>query len=226
MRLLDNIERTFYVVKVQSNLASAKVDHTMSEPEPIFFATPEEVRAWLVEHHPTAGELLVGFYKVKIGLPSMTWSQSVDEALCFGWIDGKGKRIDDKSHTIRFTPRRQGSIWSAVNVAKVAALTEQGRMRTAGIAAFEARREDRTAIYSHERTGEAQLGDEYEQQFRANEAAWEFFQNQPASYRRAAIHLVISAKRQDTRDRRLATLIEDSAAGRTVKSLTRVPRTN
>jgi len=104
----------------------------MTDAEPIFFAAPEEFRAWLEEHHETASELLVGFYKVKTGIPSMTWSESVDEALCFGWIDGKGKRIDDKSHTIRFTPRRKGSIWSAVNVAKVAALTEQGRMRPAG----------------------------------------------------------------------------------------------
>ena len=186
----------------------------MSDLEPIFFASPEEFHAWLEEHHEMADEVLVGFYKVKTGIPSMTWSQSVDEALCFGWIDGRGKRIDDKSHTIRFTPRRPGSIWSAVNVAKVAKLTEEGRMRPAGISAFEKRREDRTAVYSFERDEPAAFIPEHEAQFTSNEPAWEFFQNQAPWYRRTATHWVVSAKRQETRDRRLAALIEHSAAGR------------
>lgn len=193
----------------------------MSEPEPIFFATPEEFRAWLQEHHQTVDEVLVGFYKVKTGIPSMTWSQAVDEALCFGWIDGRGKRIDDKSHTIRFTPRRPGSNWSAVNVAKVAKLTQEGRMRPAGIAAFEKRREDRTAVYSFEQDEPAAFSPEQEAAFKSNPAAWEFFQSQAPWYQRTATHWVISAKRQDTRDRRLATLIEDSAAGRRLKMFDR-----
>ena len=193
----------------------------MTDAEPIFLATPEEFRAWLEEHHDTASELLVGFYKVKTGIPSMTWSESVDEALCFGWIDGKGKRIDDKSHSIRFTPRRKGSIWSAVNVAKVATLTEEGRMRPAGLAAFEARREDRTAIYSFERDEPAAFSPEHNAQLLANAAAREFFENQAPWYQRAATHWVVSAKRQDTRDRRMASLIEDSAAARLIKHLNR-----
>ena len=193
----------------------------MTDAEPIFLATPEEFRAWLEEHHDTASELLVGFYKVKTGIPSMTWSESVDEALCFGWIDGKGKRIDDKSHSIRFTPRRKGSIWSAVNVAKVATLTEEGRMRPAGLAAFEARREDRTAIYSFERDEPAVFSPEHNAQLLANAAAREFFENQAPWYQRAATHWVVSAKRQDTRDRRMASLIEDSAAARLIKHLNR-----
>jgi uncharacterized protein YdeI (YjbR/CyaY-like superfamily) len=193
----------------------------MTDAEPTFFATPEDFRAWLEEHHESASELLVGFYKVRTGIPGMTWSQSVDEALCFGWIDGKGKRIDDKSHTIRFTPRRKGSIWSAVNVAKVAKLTEEGRMRPAGLAAFEARREDRTAVYSFERDNPARFSPEHEAQLRAHAVAREFFENQAPWYRRAATHWVTSAKRPDTRDRRMASLIEDSAAGRRIRSLAR-----
>lgn len=193
----------------------------MSDSEPVFFATPEEFRAWLEVNHTTATELLVGFYKVKSGIPSMRWSQAVDEALCFGWIDGRGKRIDDASHTIRFTPRRPGSIWSKVNVAKVEKLTAEGRMWPAGIAAFEARSEAKTGVYSFEQDEPATFTAEQEEQFRANPPAWEYFQNQANWYRKAATHWVVSAKRQDTRDRRLATLIEDCAAGRPIKMLDR-----
>jgi uncharacterized protein YdeI (YjbR/CyaY-like superfamily) len=198
----------------------------MTDAEPTFFAAPEEFRAWLEAHHETASELLVGFYKVKTGIPSMTWSESVDEALCFGWIDGKGRRIDDKSHTIRFTPRRKGSIWSAVNVTKVTTLTEEGRMRPAGIAAYQARREDRTAIYSFERDEPAAFSPEHNAQLLANAAAREFFENQAPWYQRAATHWVVSAKRQDTRDRRMATLIDDSAVGRRIKHLDRSATSN
>jgi uncharacterized protein YdeI (YjbR/CyaY-like superfamily) len=192
--------------------------------EPVFFATPDEFRAWLEQHHGSDTELLVGFYKKGSGLPSVTWSGAVDQALCFGWIDGQSKSLDEVSYRIRFTPRRRGSIWSKVNIAKVARLSEQGLMRPAGIAAFEQRREDRSGVYSFEREEEARLEPDQEKRFRANEAAWEFFQSQPPWYRRAAIHLVVSAKRPETRERRLVTLIEDSAAGRTLKQLTRPGR--
>lgn len=193
----------------------------MSDREPIYFASPDEFRAWLDEHHQTASELLVGFYKVGTGIPSMSWSQSVDEALCYGWIDGVRRGVDEQRYTIRFTPRKLGSNWSAVNVKKVAALTEAGRMRPAGIAAFEARTDDKTAIYTYEQSGEATLGEEYEQRLKANDSAWSYFQSRPSWYRRTAIRWVLSAKRQETRDRRLATLIDDSAAGRPIKSLDR-----
>lgn len=188
---------------------------------PTFFATPAEFRAWLEEHHAAATELLVGFHKKGSGRPSITWPESVDQALCFGWIDGVRRRIDDESYTIRFTPRKARSTWSAVNVRRVAELTAQGRMRPAGLAAFERRSGDRTGIYSYEQRRQAALGEEHERRFRENAKAWEWFQSQPPWYRRAAAWWVISPKRDDTRERRLATLIEDSAAGRPVKPLTR-----
>lgn len=193
---------------------------TSTPAEPMFFETPEAFRAWLDEHHATATELVVGFYKVKSGLPSITWKQAVDEALCYGWIDGRGGRIDDISHKIRFTPRRPNSNWSEVNIKRVEELTRQGRMQPAGLAAFERRLAAKTGVYSHEQRGEITLSDEFEQQFRANAAAWEFFASRAPSYRKAAIWWVMSAKRDDTRQRRLATLIDDSAAGRTVRHLT------
>jgi uncharacterized protein YdeI (YjbR/CyaY-like superfamily) len=187
--------------------------------EPVFFSTPDDFRAWLEEHHGDARELIVGFYKKGSGRASMTWSESVDQALCFGWIDGVRRRIDDDSYTIRFTPRKPRSTWSAVNVAKVAQLEARGLMTPAGRRAFEQRAEHRTGTYSYERRDEAQLPEDYEQRFRSNAAAWEFFQSQPPSYRRTAIHLVVSAKQHTTRERRLEQLIADSAAGRRIKQL-------
>lgn len=195
----------------------------MNASEPVFFDSPEEFRAWLKMHHLDAPEVIVGFYKAKTGMQGMTWSQAVDEALCFGWIDSIGRRIDERRHSVRFTPRRPGSIWSAVNVAKVETLTRENRMRPAGIAAFERRSEARTGTYAHERGDEPQFDELQRQDLENNPSAWEFFQNQAPWYRRAATHWVISAKRQETRDRRFATLLEDSAAGRTIKSLTRQP---
>ncbi len=171
--------------------------------QPMFFATPDQFRAWLEEHHETAPELLVGFYKTKSGKPSMTWKEAVGEALCFGWIDGRGKSLDDVSYTIRFTPRKAGSTWSVVNIKRVEELTELGRMHPAGLRAFEKRTEAKSGTYSHEQEGAVELGSEFEQQFRANARAWEFFQAQPASYRKAAIWLIISAKKEETRRRRL-----------------------
>jgi uncharacterized protein YdeI (YjbR/CyaY-like superfamily) len=183
------------------------------EPDqPIFFDSPAAFGAWLAEHHATETEVLVGFWKVATGRPSLTWSESVDEALCFGWIDGVRRRVDDESFSIRFTPRQARSKWSLVNVRKVAELTAQGRMRPAGIAAFEARREEDTGVYSFERA-HAVLDEAEEARFGAVPEAWEWFQAQAPSYRRAVLHWVTSAKRPETRVRRLTQLIEDSAAG-------------
>jgi uncharacterized protein YdeI (YjbR/CyaY-like superfamily) len=185
----------------------------------IFFETPSELRAWLEEHHATEAELWVGFYKKASGRRSLTWSQVVDEALCFGWIDGKVQRIDEQRYRQRLTPRRPTSNWSAVNIAKVAELRAQGRMTPAGEAAFAARREDRSAVYSYERRHEAAFDAEQEATFRGKTAAWEWFAAQSHSYRTMATFWVVSAKRPETRARRLGTLIECSAEGRRVPAL-------
>jgi uncharacterized protein YdeI (YjbR/CyaY-like superfamily) len=189
--------------------------------EPTFFATPDEFRAWLEEHHATETELLVGFHKKGSGRASITWPESVDQALCFGWIDGVRRRIDDGSYSIRFTPRKQRSTWSAINVKRVAELTELGLMRPAGLAAFERRSDDRTGIYAHERRKAAKLEPAMEKRFKQDKRAWAWFEAQPPSYRRTAAHWVISAKKPETRERRLERLIADSGAGRTVPPLTR-----
>jgi uncharacterized protein YdeI (YjbR/CyaY-like superfamily) len=191
--------------------------------EPTTFERPEDFRAWLEQHHASERELWVGYYKKSSGKPSMTWPESVDEALCFGWIDGIRRSIDDERYMIRFTPRSPRSVWSAVNIGRVAALTEEGRMRPAGRKAFEARREDRSGIYSYERREEAVLDPAYERRFRARRKAWASFQAMPRSYRQGAIRWVMTAKKEETRERRLATLIESSAADRTIPPLTRPP---
>jgi uncharacterized protein YdeI (YjbR/CyaY-like superfamily) len=188
--------------------------------EPRFFASAVEFRAWLEEHHATASELVVGFRKKRTGRPSMTWTESVREALCFGWIDGIRRSLGDESYTIRFTPRKPTSNWSSRNVRHVEELIREGRMTPAGLAAYEARRADRTAVYSFERRHAAQLDPEQERLFRADAKGWKFFQAQPRGYRQTAIHWVVSAKREETRARRLATLIADSAAGRRLAQLT------
>jgi len=191
----------------------------MSEPKPIYFESPQAFYDWLEEHHETATEVYVGFYKTHTGKRAMTWSESVDQALCFGWIDGRSNSIDEDRYMQRFTPRRPGSNWSKINVEKVAKLKEAGLMRPAGLAAFERRSEDKTGVYSFER--ESALPPEYEARLRANDAAAEYFDSRPPWYRRTAIHLVMSAKREETRERRLEQLIEDSAAGRDIKQLRR-----
>ena len=185
---------------------------------PTFFETPARFRAWLEKNHATATELLVGFYKRGSGKPSITWPESVDEALCFGWIDGV-RRGGDDSYTIRFTPRKKSSNWSNVNVARVAELTRAGRMAPAGLRAFEARKADRTGVYSFERTAPAVLSPAHEKQLRANRAAAAYFDAQPPWYRRTATHWVTSAKREATRDRRLAELVRCCAAGRSIPTL-------
>jgi uncharacterized protein YdeI (YjbR/CyaY-like superfamily) len=184
--------------------------------EAIFFSTPGELRAWLKKHHATESELWIGLYKKGSGRRSLTWSQLVDEALCFGWIDGKVRRIDEHRYRQRLTPRRKGSNWSAINIAKVADLRKQGRMTPAGEAAFAARRTDRSRTYSYEQRHEPAFDAEQEATFRSNAAAWEWFVEQTPSYRRLAIFWVVSAKRPETRTRRLATLIACSAAKRRV----------
>src|SRR5689334_96598 len=160
-----------------------------------FFETASAFRTWLEEHHDTAQELLVGFYKKNSGKPSITWPESVDEALCFGWIDGVRKSIDDISYTIRFTPRKPRSTWSTVNIKRVEELTRLGLMRPAGLKAFEQRAEEKSGIYAYEQKNAAELDPTYEQQFRANQKAWDFFQAQAAWYRKTAIWWVISAKK-------------------------------
>jgi uncharacterized protein YdeI (YjbR/CyaY-like superfamily) len=191
-----------------------------AQPEPIFFESSEAFYAWLEENHQTATEVYVGYWKKHTGKPSLTWSQAVDQALCFGWIDTRVNRIDDDSHMQRFTPRKPSSNWSNVNIKKMQRLTEAGLVKPAGLAAFERRREDRSGVYSFERKEEATLDPEQEKRFRANADAWEFFQSQAPWYKRTAIHLVTSAKKPETRERRLNQLIEDSAAGRRLDQLT------
>ena len=187
---------------------------------PVFFAAPHEFRDWLERNHDIEKELWVGFYKKGSGKPRITWPEAVDQALCFGWIDGVRRSLDGQSYVNRFTPRRPGSVWSAVNIRKVEELTKAGLMRPAGLAAFDKRDEAKSAIYSYEQRHHATLTEEQEAQFRGNPAAWEFFERQPASYRKAAIWWVVSAKRDETRQSRLAQLIADSASGRTVRPLT------
>lgn len=189
-------------------------------PTPTFFATPAAFRAWLEEHHETAPELWVGFYKKGSGQPSITWPEAVDEALCVGWIDGVRKSIDDVSYAIRFTPRKPHSTWSAVNIKRVDKLTRLGRMRPAGLKAFKARTDDRSVVYGYEQRQAATLDEASERQFRTNETAWAYFQAQAPSYRKAAIWWIISAKKEETRRARLDRLIADSEQRRTIPPLT------
>ena len=189
--------------------------------KPVFFATPEQFGGWLEEHHETATELLVGFHKKGSGKPSITWPESVEQALRFGWIDGVRRGLDAESYTNRFTPRRPTSNWSAVNVAKVEELKQRGLMAPAGLRAYEARTPERTGVYSFERAQGAVLPPDFEERLRANAAAADWFGGRPPGYRKTAIHWVISAKKEETRMRRLQQLIDCSAEGRTVPPLTR-----
>jgi uncharacterized protein YdeI (YjbR/CyaY-like superfamily) len=181
---------------------------------PVFFEDASEFRAWLAKHAHDARELLVGFHKVGTGKPCMRWSDSVDQALCYGWIDGVRKGVDDATYTIRFTPRKAGSIWSAVNIDKVARLRELGLMTPAGEAAFAQRSEGRSRVYSHERTTPAELAPEDLARFRREHAAWAYFEACPPGYRKRMLHVVTSAKKAETRAARLDRLIEACAEGR------------
>lgn len=181
--------------------------------DPLYFPAPGAFRAWLAEHAASADSLMVGFHKVATGLPSMSWSDSVDEALCYGWIDGRRNRIDAHRYTIRFTPRKAGSIWSLVNIAKVEALRAQGRMTAAGEQAFALRSMAKSGIYAYEQEAVAALTALEREAFQLDAAAWAWFEAAPASYRKRMLHWVCSAKREATRSARLAQLIAGSAAG-------------
>jgi uncharacterized protein YdeI (YjbR/CyaY-like superfamily) len=192
--------------------------------KPLFFAAPAAWRRWLASHHRTESELWVGFHRKASGRPSITWPESVDEALCFGWIDGLRKGFDADSYMIRFTPRRPGSTWSAINVKRVAVLRKLRRMRAAGTRAFLARTAANTGAYSFEQRKEAVFPAGYARLFKANATAWRFFQAQAPWYRRTATWWVVSATREETKRRRLNILIKDSARRRAIPPLTRTKR--
>ena len=184
---------------------------------PTFFPNAKAFRQWLEANASSAAELLVGFHKVGTGRPGMSWSESVDEALCFGWIDGVRKRVDEAAYTIRFTPRKPTSIWSAINIAKVAQLRAEGRMTPAGAQAFAKRTEARSNVYSHERAEAAELSPSELSVFKRNKAAWHFFDSTPPGYRKVVLHWVCSAKKPETRATRLTKLLESSAAGQRLR---------
>jgi len=189
-------------------------------PKPTFFPTPSDFRAWLEAHHDKLSELLVGLYKKSSGKPSITWPESVQVALCFGWIDGVRKSIDETSYTIRFTPRKPTSTWSSININLVRKLTKQGLMHPAGLKAFAARSEEKSSIYSYEQRKSARFSREQEKQLRANKPAWEFFRSQAPWYQRACTYWVIAAKREETKLKRLSELISHSQNRRTIARLT------
>jgi uncharacterized protein YdeI (YjbR/CyaY-like superfamily) len=186
--------------------------------EVLVFPDAAAFRAWLEEHHATEPGAWIGYYKKGVAKQSMAYMEAVDVGLCFGWVDSVGYRVGDEVYTNRFTPRRKGSNWSARNVARVRELTAEGLMHPAGIAAFEARTPERTGIYSYENRP-SDLPDGYLRLLKADAAAWRYWEGQTPGYRRAATWWVVSAKLEATRERRLATLIEDSAAGRMIKPL-------
>jgi len=181
--------------------------------KPKFFRTPANFETWLEKNHATATELWVGFYKKDSGKPSITWAESVDQALCFGWIDGIRKRVDEISYQIRFTPRQRRSIWSAINIKRARELARQTQMRPAGLKAFEARIENKSGIYSYEQRS-TELSEPYTKVLKKNKAAWNFFEKQPPSYRKMIGWWIISAKKEETRMARLEKLISESAKGK------------
>lgn len=184
-----------------------------------FFETPAQMRAWLEQHHRAEPELIVGFHRrhsVSESKRSITWPESIEEALCFGWIDGIRRPIDGDRYTVRFTPRRPSSKWSAVNIAKVAELEARGRMTAAGRAVFESRKDADSPGYKAQKKVGA-LDDARLEAFRSNAAAWAFFSAQPPGYQKESAWWVMHAKKDDTRDRRLKTLIEQSAAGKRLR---------
>ena len=183
------------------------------KPQPVFFETPAALRRWFTANHKQGGELWVGFHKKGTGKPSVDWPQSVDQALCFGWIDGVRKSLGADSYMIRFTPRKAGSHWSSVNIGRVAELTRMGQMKPAGQQAFEARSQKKSGRYSYEQRHQARLSPAQLRQFKANAAAWKYFQAQPPWYQRITTFWVASAVQEATQSRRLEQLIAHSAAG-------------
>jgi len=181
-----------------------------------YFKSAKDFRSWLEKHHETTRELWVGYCRKASRQPSITWPESVDQALCFGWIDGIRRSVDDVRYTIRFTPRRRESIWSAINIKRARELTDKGLMRPAGTAAFEARKENRSGIYSYEQR-RANLDGCYEKKLKQNKAAWDFFYAQPPSYRKAISWWIVSAKQEVTRLERLAKLIRESERGKRLR---------
>ena len=179
---------------------------------PLFFAKQADFSAWLAANHAVATEVAVGFYKKGSGKPSLTWSESVDEALCFGWIDGVRRSVDAESYRIRFTPRKPSSIWSAVNIQKAADLTAQGLMQPEGLAAFALRKAEKSAIYAFE-AGDVAFSTEFEAIFKGNPTAWAYFETLAPSYKKTSTHWVVTAKQAATQLKRLHELIADSAAG-------------
>ena len=179
--------------------------------EPQSFPDQNDFRVWLKKKHAREAELLVGFYKTNSGKPSMTWPESVDQALCFGWIDGVRRSINEESYSVRFTPRKKKSTWSAINIRKVDELTKAGLMQPAGIAGFEQRKEDNSKIYSYENEAK-ELSPAFEKEFQKNKKAWEYFNKQAPSYKRTAVFNIMNAKTEETSKKRLARLIKDSEA--------------
>lgn len=177
--------------------------------KPQFFPTQSDFRRWLEENHETATEIIVGYYNVKSGKTGMTWSESVDQALCFGWIDGVRRKIDEESYSNRFTPRKESSNWSAVNIAKVAVLTEKNLMMPEGIAAFAKRKDEKSAVYAYENELK-QFSAEFEKRFKENETAWVFFERQANWYKKQMINWMMTAKQEATRESRLEKLIAAS----------------
>lgn len=184
---------------------------------PSFFATTIDFRKWLQKNHTIKKELVVGFYKVRSGKKSITWSESVDQALCFGWIDGIRKSIDEESYCIRFTPRKPGSIWSSVNINKIELLKTQGLMHPKGIESFEKRKDDKSGIYAYEKATVA-LSKDFEKKLKTNKKAWAFIKSMPPTYQKIVTNWVMSAKQEATRIKRLNDLINDSEAGIKIKS--------
>jgi uncharacterized protein YdeI (YjbR/CyaY-like superfamily) len=188
--------------------------------KPVFFATPSLFREWLHKHHAEVEVLWVGYYKRGTGKPSITWQESVDQALCYGWIDGIRKSVNERSYTIRFTPRKRGSVWSSVNIKRAQALIEEGQMRPAGFKAYEARKENKSGIYSYEQRS-VDLEEPYRRLLKRNAAAFNFFEAQPASYRKAISWWIVCAKKEETRLKRLERLMAYSAKGERLPELAR-----
>ena len=191
--------------------------------KPTFFKFSTKLHDWYLKNHGKKKELLIGFYKKDSGKPSITYHEALNEALSFGWIDGIRKSIDDLSYSIRYTPRKKNSIWSAVNIKRIGELSQLGRMHPAGLQTFQARDLKRAGLYSFEQKNH-ELAKNYEKKFKANKKAWSFFQSKPPSYRKPSIHWVMSAKQEETRQRRLDILIHDSEQETTIALLSRKPR--
>ncbi len=186
--------------------------------KPIFFKDQSELRKWFEKNHLSEQELILGYYKKATEKETVSWSESVDQALCFGWIDSVRKSIDAESYQIRFTPRKPNSIWSNVNISKIKEMTDKGLMNQTGIEAFNKRKEHKSGIYAFE-TEEKQLTSEFETQFKANKKAWDFFNQQPPGYKKLALHYVMTAKLEATRNKRFQDLITDSEASLRLRQL-------